>query len=1113
MNFKRKEQRKNTISSEENDNEENYAKIQFQVEFPTNPKETLYILGNIEELGDWDKDSALKLIKLDEETSIWEMPSPIECPIGMTIKYKFLIEDSKNNKTFESLPNDAERSITAKKQAQYIIMNKKGDLTTKISFGGAKRSFKRKLSRINYDVINQRKLIGENENENEIGNNNNDINDNDIKNLKFNFKKSENESEYISYLSPEDLISYENNKANFEIYDKIPDFDFTQKITYNDRCIMTSVYLPFYLKKINKNEYEIIEDENSLLLRYINNLKNEKKINIIWVGMLKNYFDFDEEEILEIQEFLSLKDYYIIQPKKKDWQLYLYYIQGIMSPVFYNSSFSPDEESYADNQKYFDGFYNVNKKYFEVIWVNYQQNDFITLHNLALCLVPNLLMNKKSNAHIGLYIHSALPSSDIIKAFPNYQEIFKSILLCDVVGFHDFTSARNFCAMLKRFLGIFNEITKKGIISLSYLGRNIIIHIKQPQLDLDLVKNLIEYEEFKKYDKEYEEKYEKNDLTVISFDYLYIINAIFVKLKAIDLFLSGHKELIGKCNFIMWIREFRLEFDNYENEEEEEEEDDKEEEEEEDDEEEEEEDDEDDEENAKKKRKKNKKNMKKHKNNSAFALKKNNENENKKINSIKQKIIQVINSLKTKYNNENIISVEFFSDEKDHNIFRRLAIFKQSNIFLYPFFLNGQGIFVKEFISMKSENSKKYGAIVSENMAFMGIRSVVKVNPFDSEIITKALNQINSWDVNKLRYESDFKSLKKNSAEKWIKGYLLDMKRVMLNDSNNKCKIGLGRDIAIMKLNENFRHLRKVKLIKYFSNSKSRLLIFNYENTLQDFDESVNNNDNNIDFFSYKSKKNYTNRIIKIISSFCEDPQNMVFIISKYNHENLFKIFGKIKNLGLCGENGFFYKYPNKTEFVPLIKNIDWSWRETVLKIMKNFSEKTEGAKIIENKSNISWSFQNSDNFFGYVQSDELKTHLSTILNTPSLDIVTFSNGTLEVKPKNVNKGAFLAKVLQDNFEKKKFDMIFIVGYDDTDEEMFKYLQSAKKYFHNFVDKIRIVSTTINKHTSLAHYYFNEINDCIENMEFISKGNYKDIDNDEEEEMPKRPIFHFREDD
>ena len=1098
MSIQRSEKRKDTVSSEENDdNEDSNAKISFQVDFPTNEGETLFILGNIEELGNWDKDKAEKLIKLDESTNLWETSFPLDCPVGMTIKYKYLIVDSINNKNLE---NSEERVITTKKPGQYIIMNKKDDPIARISFlGKFNRSLKRKNSRINYDVLSKSSLSVEVDGEN-------GGNEKDIKNLKFNFKKEESESEYISYLSPQDLISYENNIANFEIYDKIPDFDYTQKITASDRVIMASMYLPFYLKKKKTNEYEIIEEENSLLLRYINFLKKEKQINLIWVGMLQNYFDFDEDEINYIQEFLAKQDYYIIKPKKKDWQLYLYYIQVILSPVFYNSSFSPNE-SFSDNQIYFDGFYNINKKFFEVIWVNYQQNDFITLHNLALCLVPNLLMNKKNNAHIALYIHSSLPSSDIIKAFPNYQEIIKSLLLCDVIGFHDFTSARNFCGIIKRFLGIFYEITRKGIISLTYLGRNLIIHIKQPQLDFDLVNKLINYDEFKKYDMEYKEKYDKNELTVISFDYLYIMNAIFVKLKAIDLFLSNHKELIGKCNFVMWIREFQIDIDDEkenEDEEEEEEEDDDEENEEEEDEEE-----EDDEENEKKK--KNKKNKKKNKKNS--PLKENNEKENQKMGLVKEKIIAVINELKNKFNNDTIISVEFSSNEKNYNIFRRLAMFKHSNIFLYPFFLDGQGVFVKEFISMKSENSKKYGAIVNENMAFMGIRSIIKVNPFDCDIIAKALNTINSWEFNKLSFDSDLKSIKKNSAEKWIKGYLLDMKRVMLNDSNNKCKIGLGRDIAIMKLNENFRHLRKAKLTKYFSNSKSRLLIFNYENTLQDLDESIN--DENQDLFTYKNRKNYTNRIIKIISSFCKDPENMVFIISKYNHENLFKIFGKIENLGICGENGFFYKYPNEKNFVPLVKNIDWSWRETVLKIMNTFSERAEGTKIMVNRSNISWSYQNNDNFFGNVKADELKSHLSTILNTPNLDIITYNNGTLEVKPKNVNKGAFLAKLLQDKFEEKQFDLIFIVGCDDTDEEMFKYLQSAKKYFHNFVDTIRIVSTTINKHTSLAHYYFNEINDCIENMEFISKGNYKEKekDNNDDYEQPLRPIFHFKEDD
>lgn len=127
-------------------------------------------------------------------------------------------------------------------------MNKKGDLNTKISYVGKdKRTFKRKLSRVNYDILSRSKFS------NDIGNDNEaDANDKSTKDLKLNFGnlgKTENDSEYISYLSPKDLISYENNNSNFDIYDKIPDFDFTQKITSSDRCIMASMYLPFSLKK------------------------------------------------------------------------------------------------------------------------------------------------------------------------------------------------------------------------------------------------------------------------------------------------------------------------------------------------------------------------------------------------------------------------------------------------------------------------------------------------------------------------------------------------------------------------------------------------------------------------------------------------------------------------------------------------------------------------------------------------------------------------------------------------------------------------------------------------------------------------------------------------
>ena len=1060
----RTQKRKETVSSEENDFQEFYATIQFKVDYPTKSNQALYILGNNEQLGNWDENSAIKMVKLDSKKSIWESQIPIECPVGMTIQYKYIIINELTNKKInEELPNNSLRSITTKKPGHYIIFNKKGELHANISFiGKGRRSSKRKLSRMVFDTLNTQDLMNESENS---------------KNLKFNFRPSEDFSDFVSNLSPEDLLSYENNKANFDEYDLMDlnqskDLsDYNNNLNTNERIIMVTVYLPVSIKKkdMNKKEYIIIEDENTFLSRYLNVLKNKETLKLIWVGMLKNYFDFEKDEIIIIEKILKEKNYFMIKPDKKDWNLYLFYLEKIMFPVFYNSSICIDDEFFPDNKRYYDAFYNINKNYYDAIKDNYQDNDFIILQSLALCFIPNLIKNKNYNACIGLYIQEVLPSSDIIKAFPNYHELLKSILLCDVIGFQDFTSARNFLTIMKKFLGIFNEITKKGIISLNYLGRNIIIHIKQPPLTYEYIKTLIQDEEFILLDKRYEKKYENNLLTVISFDYLFILTAIFNKLKAIDLFLNMHKELLGKCSFIMWIKEFEQNTEaDFEEEVEEND----------DEEEEEEEDSEIEEEEKIKKRK-----VLKIK--SELSVKQNSDLINKKMSQYKKKIEKEVSKINKKYKNQNIINIKYISGQNtpSFTIFKRLAIFKHSNIFLYPLFLRDQGIFVKEFFAMKNNKNENYGAIVSENMPYMGTRSIIKVNPFDSDAIVKALNQIHGWKFNEVRMEADFKSIQKNNVENWIKSFISDMKRIKLNDSDNKMKMGLGRDIAIIKLNKHFRQLKQDKLYKYYKNSNNRLLVFNYENTL------INNGDN----INILENKNLSKRCIKIISALCSDPNNTVFIISKYDHEILNEIFGSIPNLGICGDNGFFYKYPEMKEFSPLIQDIDNTWRETALKIMKLFSERTEGSKVIEKKSSIIFSYQNIDNYFGFEQADELKSHLSTILNTPNLDIVTLNSGSLEIKTKNVNKGAFLAKALQDKYFEKRFDLIFIIGYDDTDEEMFKYLKSAVKYFHNFVKKFKIVTTTITKHMSNANYYFNEVNDCIENLEFIIKERNKEM--------------------
>ena len=154
---------------------------------------------------------------------------------------------------------------------------------------------------------------------------------------------------------------------------------------------------------------------------------------------------------------------------------------------------------------------------------------------------------------------------------------------------------------------------------------------------------------------------------------------------------------------------------------------------------------------------------------------------------------------------------------------------------------------------------------------------------------------------------------------------------------------------------------------------------------------------------------------------------------------------------------------------------------------MKMFSERVEGAKIQEMASCILWSYtiNSSNSYFTQIQAEEIKNHLISIINTSKLDLVTQNDGTLLIGPHNVNKGAFLAKVLQDKILEKKFDFIFVIGNGDYDEEMFKYLKSAKKYFNNFKEKIKVISVTVNKQVSLANYFLNNIDDCLEILDSL----------------------------
>ena len=171
----------------------------------------------------------------------------------------------------------------------------------------------------------------------------------------------------------------------------------------------------------------------------------------------------------------------------------------------------------------------------------------------------------------------------------------------------------------------------------------------------------------------------------------------------------------------------------------------------------------------------------------------------------------------------------------------------------------------------------------------------------------------------------------------------------------------------------------------------------------------------------------------------------------------------------------------------------DWSWKKGILPILKGFTERTEGSYIIEKESMISWVYKNCDPDFGPIQANEMISHIKELLIQNDTIIVADENETVTIRPKNINKGYFISEILKEEYKNDEFpDFILVMGDQDGDEEMFKYLNYLKTNFKFGFRELSIYTVTIGKIVSNANFFLNEP----EILEFFENLN-KEIKNDQ----------------
>ena len=92
-------------------------------------------------------------------------------------------------------------------------------------------------------------------------------------------------------------------------------------------------------------------------------------------------------------------------------------------------------------------FREVNMAFAEAAANEVSDNGVVWIHDYNLWLVPGYLRQIKPDVKIAFFHHTPFPSADMFNVLPWREEIIRSLLACDSVGFHIPRYAQNFASV------------------------------------------------------------------------------------------------------------------------------------------------------------------------------------------------------------------------------------------------------------------------------------------------------------------------------------------------------------------------------------------------------------------------------------------------------------------------------------------------------------------------------------------------------------------------------------------------------------------------------------------------------------------------------------------
>lgn len=333
------------------------------------------------------------------------------------------------------------------------------------------------------------------------------------------------------------------------------------------------------------------------------------------------------------------------------------------------------------------------------------------------------------------------------------------------------------------------------------------------------------------------------------------------------------------------------------------------------------------------------------------------------------------------------------------------ALYNIADVCLVTPIRDGMNLIAKEYIAAKGNQP---GVLILSEMAGaveeMGEALVINPNDFDQ--IAQAIDQALSMpeEEQKERNAVISNRLKRYDIIKWANDFIDSLFQIKKYQNDLKEK----------KLSLKYQK----QLVRDFKNSKSALLLLDYDGTLTEFHKKP-------------SKAIPSKKLLKILNHLSKI--SSVVIISGRDTKTLDEWFKTINNLGLVAEHGVWIKKAG--EDWSTVDQLSSEWKDQIKPVLEYYVDRTPGSFIEEKDFSLVWHYRGIDPALATVRSNELKEALFCMIRNLDIGILE-GNKVIEIKNSGINKGRGALYFINE----RDWDFIFAVGDDITDEDIFQML-------------------------------------------------------------------------